>query len=342
MLSRFAIRALVLPSLLLSTRVPAQDLPAVPTDLARCLRDLGDDERALDAVRVLVRRGDAAVAALMTAIETPHFRDDPDRMAAAVYALGKLGDTAAPAAKLLLDELHEASDPVARNIFWALGEVGPKAQADGMRILDALVEARPAPGWNHQEWAFACRRIELGLDVPLDELEKLFQTKDHGSLVAAAGVVLRFPAGSDRVPADAVAKAWERVRADWAAYGEGHRRVALELARAVARHAPDSTEADLARAALLQHHDVEIRVHAAMQLGQHAAADPSIPVRALRAALGDGSVLVRREAVTALGLLGASAVTARPDLESLREDPDAQIRARAAAALRALDKAEGR
>jgi len=52
------------------------------------------------------------------------------------------------------------------------------------------------------------------------------------------------------------------------------------------------------------------------------------------------AVLVRREAVTALGMLGQAAETALPRFESLGKDADVQTRVRAVAAMRAIKRAK--
>jgi HEAT repeat protein len=138
------------------------------------------------------------------------------------------------------------------------------------------------------------------------------------------------------VPRAELLTAWQYAHDGWRAYGDGWARVTFELARAVVVHAADTEAADAARAALVYHFDVEVRLDAVMQLGQLPGKDPASAVRALRAALTDGSVLVRREAVTSLGVLGPAAIRAESEVAALVDDPDPQIRARASAALRAI------
>lgn len=324
---------------LVGTARPQQPEPAADAQTQRLLADLGDVERSVDAIRTLTRRGAPAVTALMAAIRDPAFRSDEQRLATAVYALGKFGDVAAPAAQLVIDELLTASGDCLRNLYWALGELGPRAEADGAGMLTGLRKLKPAPGWAHQEWAFACRRIEVGTEPGPDELARLLQATEHASMVAAAGVLLRRRPGSDPVPQQELLAAWQRCYKSWQRDGESAARVTFELARAVVRHAPGTPAAEVARTVLVRHFDVEVRLEAVMQLGLAPASDPALAVRALQDSLGDGSVLVRREAVTALGLLGPAAEVAAPALAALAGDADAQIRARAAAALRAIRRA---
>ena len=101
-------------------------------------------------------------------------------------------------------------------------------------------------------------------------------------------------------------------------------------------HLPDTPDATAASALLVHHFDVDVRLEAAMQLGRSPAGDQLGAVAALQLSLTDGSVHVRREAVTALGMIGPAAADALPALESLASDPDPQLRARAAAAVRAI------
>ncbi|HEX6813477.1 MAG TPA: HEAT repeat domain-containing protein [Planctomycetota bacterium] len=305
-----------------------------PTD-ADLLRDLGTEERGFEAVCAFVRRGAPAVATLTAAIRDPVFQSNERQLALAIYALGKIGDAAAPAALLLIDLLPAAKDDVLRNVYWALGEIGPKAQAMGKDVLGPLRERKPTPGWSHQEWSFACRRIDLGLDLSEAEASRLLKQEDHATLVAVAGLLCRAEPGA-RVPREQLLETWQRMEPQWRQHGEGSRRVMLELARAVAKHAPDTPEGTAARAILIHHFDLDVRLQTVMQMGQDPGADPAASVQALQRSLTDGSILVRREAVTALAMIGPPAAAALPALQELAKDRDAQIRARAAAAVRAI------
>lgn len=310
---------------------------AVPTDGAQWLAALGDPERSLDAVRQLTACGAPAVELLLAAMRDPGFHADADKLADAVFALGKLGDVAAPAAQQLLDELPDAPDRVRRNLYWALGEIGPKADGGKGVLLARLTKLKPLPGWDHQEWSIACRRIEVGLAPQTAELEDLLQQEDHATLIAAAELLCRQPAVP--VSRERLLAAWQYVFDGMQQYGEGWHRVAQELARAVVLRLPGSDAAAEARLVLVYHFDVAVRLEAAMQLGQSPGPDKAVAVDALRSALGDESLLVRREAVTSLGMLGTAAQKAVPVLSLLEAAEDVQVRARAKAALRAIAKA---
>lgn len=320
-----------------TTAVRSQHGDAPRQTDAQLLQDLGSEERAIDAVRILARRGAPAVALLMAAIREPVFRDDPRLLATAIYTLGKLGDVAAPAATLLLDELDRSRDDVLRNIYWALGELGPSAQAKGEDVLTRLRKLKPTPGWSHQEWSFACRRIELGFEMSEDTLRSLLQMQDQASLMAVAGQLCRMAPGA-RIPGELLLETFTRMELQWRQYGEGHKRVALELARAVTRHAASTPEATAARAILIYHFDLDIRLEAVMQMGQLPGKEPAATVQALLQSLEDGSLQVRREAVTALAMIGPPAWRAAAALEKFCLDPDVQLRGRATAALRAIGR----
>lgn len=315
---------------------PAQHRAAAAVDDQQLLRDLGPDETCVAAERALVRRGAAGVALLTKALADPEFGADPARLAHAIYTLGKLGDAATPAVDLLLQQLPASDDGVLRNTCWALGEIGAKAEAEGRNVLARLQRLKPQPGWGHQEWAFACRRIELGNYLSTEQLARLLRDNSHASVVAAADVICRLPGGSAQVPQQELLAAWRRFHEMWRSDGQSAARAALELARALVHHGSDAMDLDEARAALVEHFDVEVRLAAVMQLGQGLDQAPRGVVEALRRALADGSVLVRREAVTSLGMLGKAAADAVPVLTAMLQDADAQIRGRAAAALHAI------
>src|SRR5262249_26337277 len=143
---------------------------------------------------------------------------------------------------------------------------------------------------------------------------------DMGERLAVAGFLCREKPGRP-LPRTELLAAWTRGEREWRMYGETYKRVAMELARAVVMHAGDAPEGAAARAALIYHFDVEVRLQAVMQMGQNPGKEPSASVQALQESLGDGSVLVRREAVTALGMIGPPAADALPALQKLADDP---------------------
>src|SRR5262249_45413669 len=87
----------------------------------------------------------------------------------------------------------------------------------------------------------------------------------------------------------------------------------------------------------------EVLVHAGDRVARHQAAldlaqssERALAVRLLVGAL-ECEPAIAREAVTALGTMGAAAKAALPALELLRDHRDADLRARVAAAIRQVD-----
>lgn len=300
------------------------------------LRDLADEEKSLDAVRAFVRLGAAGARLLAEAMREARYHDDPKWRVSAYYALGKLGDAAASVAPLLLRELETAGDDVKGTLFWAVAEVAA-GREDRLQLLERLVARKPQPGPLHVEWAYACRRLELGNEID-DLFGELLRSPAHADQVAAASVLIRRPPVDVNPPEDLL-PAFDRMHQEHLR-GAYAMRPLLELARAVVRHCPRVHQADAARCVLVYHYELEVRLDAAMQLGRSVYVDQTAKtaaLAALRTSLTDGSVLVRREAVTSIGVLGLPA--GKDALDALREDPDAQIRTRAAAALRSIERA---
>lgn len=119
----------------------------------------------------------------------------------------------------------------------------------------------------------------------------------------------------------------------WASHDEA---VHAAAATAMVRIAPADPLVVPAHAYRLLHAaEVELRLESARALGARGAeAERAVP--SLVAALADTNVLVLREVITALGLIGPAATDALPVLEPLAEDNDQQTRARAQAALRQI------
>jgi hypothetical protein len=334
--------AMRLPCLLLVCSLAAMSRaqkhePGSATD-AQLLADLGNDERCVEAVRTLTHRGEKGVTILMAAIGDTQFHADERRLAVAIYALGKLGDLAVPAVPLLLDEL--AAVPrgnVLLNLYWAIGEIGPKAQADGTDMLGALLSLQPhnvAEGW---EWSFAYERIALGVAADKDVMKQWLRTRSLAHMAAVGWLMCR-QAPDSSLPLEDLRAAWRFTEQDVQHHDETYPRVIMDLARAVSLHLPDTSDGTAARATLIYHYDVDVRLQAVMQLGQSPADDREMAVKALQISLTDGSLQIRREAVTALGMIGPPAADALPALQALAQDPDLQVRARAAAAVRAIGR----
>lgn len=314
--------------------VACQDRSA---DEQQLLDDLGHFERRLDSIRKLVRLGPRGVELLQAGLRQDALRQQPETTLSALYALGRLGQHATPAVEQLLDIAAHSRPPELNNAFWALGEIGPHLGAGRAALLQRLQPMKPEPGWAHQEWAFACRRIELGNGLDFDEIDAQLREVEHASQVAAAEVLRQWPPGKE-IPEDALRSAWTAACDQWQHEHEGCRRRVMALSRVMAHHFPRSETAAAANRILLEHWEEEVRLHAVMELGRSPGTAVKDTVGYLQKSLHDGSPLVRREAVTALGMLGADAAPATDDLRALTHDDDRQIRARAEAALRSIER----
>src|SRR5262249_31420001 len=91
------------------------------------LAELTDEHGALQAVRGLVAQGKAVVPLLLATVEERARIADDRACLMAVYAIAKLGDGGAAAARPLLRQLDTATGMLQRQLCWALGEIGPAA-----------------------------------------------------------------------------------------------------------------------------------------------------------------------------------------------------------------------
>ena len=103
--------------------------------VVRAFRDWGVRETAADS---LGRIGDAAVPALITAL------DDPDRdvRAQAARALARMGPQAEAAIPALIDALDDDNKEVRQGAARALGQIGPSAEDAVPALMQALKDPR--------------------------------------------------------------------------------------------------------------------------------------------------------------------------------------------------------
>lgn len=329
--------------------------PADP--IPKLLLDLGDDGRCLTAVRNLCALQADAVAPLLAFVQSRRDAGPEDRACLmAVYALGKLGDAGALAARPMLEHLRTATGSLQLQLLWAIGEVGPAAAASDPTLQESLRERRPQPGTAHQEWAIACRRIDLGLQPRAEQLDLLANAEDLGGLTALADHLLRDPRPLQGEARDSLLQLFRRVLAEHTclvpgqpyqggfqlapaqkavAVDNGMERAVRELARAVVARVPDAPERVAASVLLTAHFDPDVRFQAMRGLG---AGNDALALAGLRVGLLDSQPLVRCEAVTALGMLGPLATEATHALETLADGDDKQLAGRATASLRAIRK----
>jgi len=311
----------------LGNAVAAQeDAPEqVPARVAALLGELADDARPARAqtIAALGALRAEAVAALpaLTACLQDH---DPEVVAAAVHALGKVGPYGTePESIIEAIALHAFPDPriggTAPRHAHSLGDVGRTfnrlridPQAKTGELIDLLRGDLPFP----REFAaelLAERQDPDAIDALREAVVGTHPIKCRSSWRTAG------TSGSFSCRVDA---------------GDAIRAAA---ARALVATAPQRAAAAPGYAWLLQHGTLAERRDAAMTLGRLGAPAREI-LDALRAALGDDDVQVLREAITSLSALGPVAAPASAQLRKLQTHTDEQIRRRAAAALRQIER----
>ncbi|MCU0867774.1 MAG: HEAT repeat domain-containing protein [Planctomycetes bacterium] len=342
--------------LLLVTALPGL-AAQTPSDTQKLIAELANDDRWLAAVHGLSAMRATVVPALLAHInERLPFGPEDRSCLMAIYTLGKLGDEAATAARPLLAHLIDADGSLQKQLIWALGEVGPAAAATDAELLDELIRQRPQPGPTHQEWSIARCRIALGINPSAEQLTQFFAKEELGYHVAVADFLLRDTTPLKGENRERLLGLFRRVLAthtqldpevpqevefrlsfaqEAIAVLNGMDRSVHELARAVAARLPDTKERLPAWMLLVGHFDPDVRLDAVRALGGSGDRQALL---ALRVALEDGNPAVRREAITALGMLGPLAKDAEDKLRDLATSEDKQVAARAAASLRAVQK----
>jgi len=116
------------------------------------------------------------------------------------------------------------------------------------------------------------------------------------------------------------------------------RRIQAAAARAMVRLAPRDARSAAGFALLLDRPEPADRL-TAVTAARALGADGGPLVDELMRMSSEDSALLRREAITTLGLLGPAAARATKLLEELGRDPDPQIAGRAHASLRQVQEA---
>jgi hypothetical protein len=300
------------------------------------LQDLRQDHLANDAILRLTRRGAEVIEPLLQTLWWAHEQGEEALALRASFTIGRMRDEGASAAPTLLGLLACARGPLRRNLFWALAEVGPKAEEDGVPVLAELRDQLVQRGAPCQESQFTIRCIEVGRRGDGSAVKTLLEMPDHASYVAAAALMRRMAVGGD-CPQSRLSKVFRALRGEWWRRGAGWSRAPLALAEAVVRHGESPEDVVHAQQMLVYHFDFEVRLAAVMALGRDPGSDLMETSTILIDALGDGWLPVRREAVTALSMLGRASRDAVPYLEVLAaREGDMQLRVRAAHAIRVI------
>jgi HEAT repeat protein len=272
----------------------------------------------------------------------------------AIYALGQLGPEAADAVEPLQKVLAKRSEQeyVRGTAAWALGRIGPAA-APAVPLLTEVMHSKGhvSVRRNANE---ALGNLGAAAKPAVPELLKALADEDATTRVTAAVALWKIEHSPEAV--DALLDMLRRGKAP------------APYEAAIALGTLDAEPAKVARALVEAFHapDPDVRRAAARSVGQigrpalpdlkNALADSSEEVRRLAAeALGwmgpaavpplvavlkNESPAARRAAARALGRLGPAAKAAEPDLVEAVNDPDEDVRAAAAAALRTV-RAEG-
>ncbi len=190
-----------------------------------------------------------------------------------------------------------------------LGQIGPPARPAGPALVAALSDPDPTLR------DVAVRSVgKLAPDVPgaVPKLVELFPD------VEAIRAVAQFRGAA----AEAVPRLTELLTHE-------NPRVRLNAARTLGKIGEPSTPAVPALVGrMASDQDADVREHAAEALGDIGpAAAAAIPD--LVKALADKAPNVRRDAVGALGHMGPAAKAALPQVQTLKTDPDAEVRAAA-------------
>jgi len=276
-----------------------------PADLIAYLED-GRDVVRTNAATSLGLLGAAATAAGAARGLGVRLRDDAARARlAATQALDKLGDAAVlEAADDLVGALGDTDDKVAAACAAVL-------RARKARMLGALIRGLETDKPNHG------RRIVELINVFEDASETLCDAIESPAVNVQVNAALGLGLLGDRVGKGR--KALETRRTGGDARTREAVRAALETLDGPAQAAPGAISID----------GFESRI-----LGAEAFADPKLlRVEDLAANLQDGRPVVRANAATALGVLGAAALPAVRPIAVLLRDDDSRVRIHAATAL---------
>jgi hypothetical protein len=230
-------------------------------------------------------------------------------------ALGKLGPAAVAAAPQLVGALGDGDSEVADEAAEALAGLGEAA-------LEALTAGLDAGDDQHgRRVALLVGKLPRAVDIFIEAFQSPAVNKQVNSAIglgllggkrvgAGMPVLLGARTGGDARTREAVRKALELLKDDGPA-------------------TPSASTVD----------GFEERLLAAAQIDQQAAKVQAVGVDGFAVCLQDGRDLVRANAATALGALGAAAMAVVGSLGALLRDDSARVRLAAAAALDRLGDA---
>ena len=308
--------------------------------LLDALRNESDAEVRTYLIRILGELDDRRATAGMTEVL---LNDDSEQVReSAAWALGELDDPAAvPALGRALSS--DASLNVRRHAAWALGEIGSDeaaAQLENALTNDAATEVREYAAWalGEIESASSVEALERALSdedaqVRLKAAWALGEIESERSAAALTRLLSDSSAEVRKYAAHALAEigSADAVDALTTAVDDPDQSVRESAIYALGEIGSPAATNALTRA--LQDEEEDVRARAAWALAEIRSTEAT---DALIGALDDESAEVRRHVARALGEIGANRASDAL-LNMIRNDPDAEVRKMAAAALSELD-----
>lgn len=268
----------------------------------------------VNATRALGLKGAQAAAAVPTMALL--LRDSVAAVRKEVgLALGKLGKDAVGAASQLVGALGDADPEVAEAAFDTLAELGPAArealvigldagqEAHGRRVAELVVRLPGAVELLCEAFRGPAVNVQVNAAIALGLLGR-------AKVGEGMALLLGSRTGGDARTREAVRKALDMLKDD-------------------GPQTPPPSSVD----------GFEDRLLTAAQLDAQAAKVAAVGAEAFAACLQDGRDLVRANAASALGALGAQAMTAIVSLGALLRDDSSLVRLAAAAAIDRLGDA---
>lgn len=298
-----------------------------------------------------------SVEALIGKLTNPARRDS-DALASArvIEELATLRSRAVIAVPVLLECLQAADPHVVAAAVHALGEIGPYASEPEAIVGRIAVHAFPGPAIRGEarfvhtieDVGRTFQRLRVDPRTATSDLIALLQgDQPFGREFAAELLAERHdPKAIDALRQALVDEHPIKCRFSWKSEGSAGsfscrvdvgEPIRAAAARALVATAPQRAEAAPGYTWLLRHGALAERRDAAMAVGRLGARADEV-VDALCAALDDADVQVLREAITSLSALGPAAAPATARLRELRTHSDEQIRRRADAALRQIER----
>jgi len=257
----------------------------------KALKD-ADETTMRHAMDALAALGAQAVPRLTDALKHEKFRVD------IVYALGRIGPDAAPAAGELAKLVEDKKSRVAHEAIIALGNIGPGAK-DAVPALIKALEQTDDKDLNFAAIAFALGKIGSGAAAAEPVLLKQLESKDDNVRLLSAWALAQIRPASADVVAKAVAvltvgltlpELEDRLLAAEALAGFGP----------LAKSAVDS----LKKAATDENKDVQEAAAKALKAIEQAAAAVTAPIIAAAGPLKPGDIVVTAEDKVEIGMKG--------------------------------------